>query len=266
MLAGEAHVVGARVVPCRPWGEGSRAGEVDRSGDFLRSVLLRQLPEVTGLRGQHDGVPLPRERLGHDPLGHPVHVHVRRVDEGHAGVQGSLDDPDRFLLLHLPPEGHRAEAEGGNLQARASHLPVFHPAISSFDPARPYFATTSAQVVTGHSFWNNCSMAGLAFALNESASGMTTCMPLRWRSTRSAVSPAFIFWLAQAVASLAAWRTRAWSALDRRSKNGFLISIPPVWTRGVVMIKFVLTSFTLKEAICGRSPSEASAVPVLSPL
>ena len=68
-------------------------------------------------------------------------------------------------------------------------------------PAR-YCANTSFHVVTGHSFWKRPSTAGLPFSRKESASGITTCRPLRCKPTSSLVSPLLSFSVAQFEASL----------------------------------------------------------------
>jgi hypothetical protein len=85
------------------------------------------------------------EGLAEDLLGHPARVHVRRVDEVHAGVEaevelapgaGHVDVPDAGEVP-LPSEAHGPEGEGGDPQARASQLAEVHERSSFLQEARP---------------------------------------------------------------------------------------------------------------------------------
>jgi hypothetical protein len=82
------------------------------------------------LGGQDDLVSAPLDGLAHDGLGLTRRVHVGRVDEVDAGVEGGLDHPDRFVVIriaarseHHGPEGHLADRDAGGTEN-----PAFHPA------------------------------------------------------------------------------------------------------------------------------------------
>lgn len=71
-----------------------------------------------GLRGQDDALPSPAgQGLTHDLLRLAVGIHVRRVEDVDAGVQGSVNDPDRLVMVRIPPgaEHHRPEAVRAHL-------------------------------------------------------------------------------------------------------------------------------------------------------
>ena len=71
-----------------------------------------------GLRGQDDALPSPEgQGLTHDLLRLAVGIHVRRVEEVDAGVQGSMNDPDRLVMVRITPgaEHHRPEAVRAHL-------------------------------------------------------------------------------------------------------------------------------------------------------
>ena len=72
------------------------------------------------------------ERAADDLLADAAGVHVRRVEEVDAGVEGSPDEGTAGLLGQDPgapggrPEGHRAEAETRDTQAGTAEIDVFH--------------------------------------------------------------------------------------------------------------------------------------------
>jgi hypothetical protein len=81
------------------------------------------------LRGEDDVVTAAAgERLANDLLRFALAVHVRGVDEVHPGVQGAMDDPDRVLVVRIPPRPvhHGAEAELADRHARAAEVAMLH--------------------------------------------------------------------------------------------------------------------------------------------
>src|SRR5581483_1986732 len=79
-----------------------------------------------GLGGQDHLIPAAADqRLGHDLLGLPARVDVGRVDEVDPGVEGPVDDPDRFLVVRVAPgaEHHGPEAHRAHLHAGTTECP-----------------------------------------------------------------------------------------------------------------------------------------------
>ena len=72
--------------------------------------------------------PAPEYLLG-DPAGTQVPaqwVRVRRVDEVDAALGGPVEDGACGALVALEPEGHRPQAQPGDLQAGPAQSGVFH--------------------------------------------------------------------------------------------------------------------------------------------
>ena len=70
-----------------------------------------------------------RRSLRHEPLAAPVAVHVRGVDEVHAGIDRRVQRPHRLLVVHLAPASAnrpRAEADGRDRHVRPAESPVVH--------------------------------------------------------------------------------------------------------------------------------------------
>ena len=63
-------------------------------------------------------------------------VDVGRVDEVQASVEGAVNDPDRGLVVGIPPfpEHHRPQAQRTDLHTRAAKAPILHHS-SLDDPA-----------------------------------------------------------------------------------------------------------------------------------
>src|SRR4051794_1951056 len=76
--------------------------------------------------------------LAHDLLGLPAGVDVGGVHEVDPRVEGAVDDPDRVVVVLVAPvaEHHRAEAEGGDLDAGAAEGAVVHGRQASGAPGR----------------------------------------------------------------------------------------------------------------------------------
>src|SRR5207237_3907954 len=86
---------------------------------------------------QHDAVAPPTgQRLAHDLLGLAGRVHVGRVDEVHARVEGGMDDASAFLVIGVPPgpEHHRPQAEGAHLHAGAAERAILHVFLTGWGP------------------------------------------------------------------------------------------------------------------------------------
>ena len=85
------------------------------------------------LAGDHEVVAPPGEPLPHDLLGAPDRrqiaphgVHVSGVEERDAGLGRGVEDGEARRLVALIPEGHRAEAQAGDLEAGPAEAHVFH--------------------------------------------------------------------------------------------------------------------------------------------
>ena len=89
------------------------------------AVVWPRAHGVEDLRGHHGLAALALERLAQDSLGGAVVVHVRRIEETHAPVQGEVDHADRFPLVGLVPEGHGAYAGPGHVQAAVVSYHLF---------------------------------------------------------------------------------------------------------------------------------------------
>jgi hypothetical protein len=70
----------------------------------------------------------PAKRLPDDLLRLALRVDVGGVDEVDPGVEGSVDDADRVVVIAVPPgaEHHRAETQRADLHARATEAPILH--------------------------------------------------------------------------------------------------------------------------------------------
>ena len=74
------------------------------------------------LRGEHDSLPPPPERLAEERLAPPVAVALGGVEERHAGLERRVDDRARPVLVDAPAEVVAAEADDGDLErSEASH-------------------------------------------------------------------------------------------------------------------------------------------------
>jgi hypothetical protein len=80
------------------------------------------------LRGEHDVIAPPPQRLADDDLGLALGVDVGCVDEGDAGVQRPMDDLDAVVVVLGAPvaEHHGAEAECTDRDASAAQRSLFH--------------------------------------------------------------------------------------------------------------------------------------------
>jgi hypothetical protein len=77
------------------------------------------------LGGEHDArAVLTGESLADDLLGLALGVDVGGVDEVDARVQGSVDDPDRVVVVGVAPgaEHHGAEAQGTDFDTGAAEV------------------------------------------------------------------------------------------------------------------------------------------------
>ena len=81
-----------------------------------------------GLGGEHDSVAPAAQRLADDLLRFAVRVHVRRVDEVDASVEGLMNDPYRLLVIRIAPgtEHHRSQAVRTHLDPRATERAHSH--------------------------------------------------------------------------------------------------------------------------------------------
>ena len=80
------------------------------------------------LGGEDDLVAPASQRLADDDLGFALRVDVGGVDEVDAGVEGTVDDLDRRIVVGLAPgaEHHGAEAERADLHTGTSKAAVVH--------------------------------------------------------------------------------------------------------------------------------------------
>ena len=105
---------------------------LDPRGQVLARVAFGRLGREppAGLRGDPDRLARPlAPEPGHEPLAAPVAIHVRRVDEVHAGVNRGVQRPHRLLVVHLAPASAnrpRPEADGRDRHVRPAESPVFH--------------------------------------------------------------------------------------------------------------------------------------------
>ncbi len=125
-----AAVIGVQVVDVYIVGAQALQAGLDGLADVLaggaggvRAGAVHCQPD---LRRQHNLLPPPGQGLPHDSLRGPGAVLVGGVQEVDAGVQGGLDDRQRFLLRRHIAEHHAAQAELGDLQARSSEVARFH--------------------------------------------------------------------------------------------------------------------------------------------
>ena len=117
------------------------------------------------LRGDENAVAAAGERFAEDLLGEAIGIDVGSVDEVDAGVEALVDLPGGELDVGCaddgehaaPPEGHRSEREGGDAQARATELAIFH--VDGFRIAcgRVCVCTVGAQRVHCWSSFRSCS-------------------------------------------------------------------------------------------------------------
>ena len=96
------------------------------------------------------------QRLTNDRLRFTLGVDVSCVNEVDAGIQRSVDDLDRNIMIGLTPgaEHHGAEAERADLHAGTSEAAIFH---------RPSLRTPSGPTSTGCRRGSACEL-GLRFA------------------------------------------------------------------------------------------------------
>jgi hypothetical protein len=76
-----------------------------------------------------------RDGLAENLLGHPLGVHVRRVEHRDAGLETDVHEPRRFFHVRLAPGAKklvaaakraRAKAEHGDLETGVTKLAIFH--------------------------------------------------------------------------------------------------------------------------------------------
>ena len=125
----EVDVVGAEAAQARL----DRAGQVVARG----ADVVRSRPAAEGALGRDEHLVAPAlDRLAEDLLGQAVRVDVGRVEHRDAGLEADVDEPRRLGDVARAPgleelvaaaEGAGAEAERGDLEARAAELSVFHP-------------------------------------------------------------------------------------------------------------------------------------------
>jgi len=93
-----------------------------------QKVSLRPAPRAPHVSSMIAAAPLAQEPA-HEPLAAPVAVHVRRVEEGHAGVGGRVQRCHRVVLANLAPVGTElpaAQSHYSDGSSRASQLPFLH--------------------------------------------------------------------------------------------------------------------------------------------
>ena len=99
----------------------------------LHDPLPREAPPVRpwthgigNLGSQDPCVPLGRYGAAGHFLGSSFVVCIGRIDEINPGVARAVDDAFGGRLIRLPPEHHRAEADGRNFQARPAEIRILH--------------------------------------------------------------------------------------------------------------------------------------------
>src|SRR5437764_1397429 len=93
------------------------AGRISSSGSRLQSEYSVGAAHVAELRRQHDAVAPVADRAADQLLVRERTVHVGRVEQVHAEVEGAVDGGDRLRVVMSPVElrhAHAAEADGGN--------------------------------------------------------------------------------------------------------------------------------------------------------
>jgi len=86
------------------------------------------------LCGEHDAVALALDRLADDLLGLAARIDIGGVDKVDAGIEAHVDlapgcwkiDRSERLRRVVSPEGHRAQGQRRDLQARSTEQAVFH--------------------------------------------------------------------------------------------------------------------------------------------
>jgi hypothetical protein len=92
----------------------------------IQGIVPAHDPE---LGGEHDLVAAAGDGASHQLLVVSLPVHVRRVEQLHAQVQGAVDDADRLLVVDLAVElghAHQTEADLCDLESLRSQLSLFH--------------------------------------------------------------------------------------------------------------------------------------------
>src|SRR3954467_1140751 len=126
------------------------AGPVDPRAQVLGGVLrrLERVGAAPGLGGDERPLTPGGQRLADPLLRAPVAVHVRDVEEGHAGVERGSQDVGRRVVVDVPPvtaELPRAQPDDAHLCPGPPERPLFHRRTHSPTVAR----TTSNSSLTG---------------------------------------------------------------------------------------------------------------------
>jgi len=104
--------------------------DVDALDDALRREIEVRGVVAAELGAQDVGVPRHAfQRHAKQDLGHAAAVERRRVDEGHAAVEGDADGLHGLVDIdaaEFRPERRGAEAQDGQLQVRLPQFPLLH--------------------------------------------------------------------------------------------------------------------------------------------
>lgn len=104
---------------------------------------------VADLGGDDPAVPLARHQPTQHPLRLPLRVHVRRIEEVHAGIPGRGQDAAGLRLVGAIGEHHRAQAQGRDLQGRAAERAVLHGVSSKRPRAAPLVKGAARRWMSG---------------------------------------------------------------------------------------------------------------------
>ncbi len=123
VLVEQVDMVGAQALEAG-FGDGT-----DILGAAVQAVIGARALE-SELGGNHQPVAVGRQRPAEQVFVGVRTIHLGGVEEGHAALDGGLQQGDALALLHRLTVGmgqaHAAQAEGGNLQATAAQFACLH--------------------------------------------------------------------------------------------------------------------------------------------